>query len=114
MTLLHLTDDELGGVAFLPGLKILSSPFAWLTQLFHPRFQGDIRVNAHGLSEEGATLTRKLIARGVWIDLAHASDASQKKLIPVLAEAGQPLLYSHTALRKYLGAERGISDSQLA
>src|SRR5207244_2903484 len=36
VNLLHLTDDAFGGVAFLPGLHALMSPWAWLKGVFSP------------------------------------------------------------------------------
>jgi membrane dipeptidase len=115
ITLLHLTDDRFGGVAFLSGAKAIASPWAWLTQLLTPERDPDgVRINANGLASEGRTMTEAMLAHHVWIDLAHASDRSQEALVPLLKAKGQPLLYTHTTLRKYLGAERGITASQLA
>lgn len=113
VTLLHLTDDEFGGVAFLNGIRGFASPLAFVKSLFsHGNSQG-IRVNSSGLTALGLEMTHHLIRRHVWIDLAHASDGSQKTLAPILRQAGQPLLYTHTVLRRFLRAERGISDEQL-
>ncbi len=117
VNLLHLTDDQFGGVAFLGGFKNLASPIA-LFRSFFVRTFGDesgkrIRLNSHGLTEEGKVMAQKLIQRKVWLDLAHASDASQADLNSLLNAAGQRPLYTHTTLRKYYGAERGISSKQL-
>lgn len=115
VTLLHLTDDRFGGVAFLAGIKALASPWAWLTQSLSPtRDASGVRINGNGLSDEGRAMTEALLRRHVWIDLAHASDRSQEAIVPLLRTQGQPLLYTHTTLRKYLQAERGITDAQLA
>lgn len=114
VTLLHLTDDHLGGVAFLRGLRALSSPIAWISQLFHPKKDSlGVRTNREGLTKSGRALALKLISRHVWLDLSHASDASLSELTVLLESAKQPLLYTHTVLRRYLHAERGISDSAL-
>jgi membrane dipeptidase len=115
VTLHHLTDDELGGAAFLPGVQGFSTPGAFFTQLFAPLRDPDgVRVNRNGLSERGEALTRKLLARKVWIDLTHAPDRSLERLVPMLRAAGQPVLHTHTVLRRFHGAERGISDRHLA
>jgi membrane dipeptidase len=112
VTLLHLTDDRFGGVAFLSGIKALASPLAWLTQLLMPAYDADgVRINGNGLSFEGKEMAEQLVKRHVWIDLAHASDRSQEALVPLLK--GLPLLYTHTTLRKYLAAERGVTMAQL-
>jgi microsomal dipeptidase-like Zn-dependent dipeptidase len=114
VTLIHLIDDLFGGSAFQEGYKVLSTPWAWFTQLFSPvRDPSGVRINANGLTEKGRALTEALIKRHVWVDLPHASDRAQEALFPLLAKAGQPLLYTHTALRKYMGAERGITTEQL-
>ncbi|HTL11342.1 MAG TPA: membrane dipeptidase, partial [Bdellovibrionota bacterium] len=113
VNLLHLTDDHFGGVAFLRGIMGLASPIAWLRSLFDSNRENGVKRNTRGLTSEGEALAKNLISRHVWIDLAHASDEAQKRLVALHRDAGLPLLYTHTALRKYLGAERGISNSQL-
>ena len=116
VTLLHLTDDEYGGVAFLRGFRAMASPLAWTTQLFHPLYSPDdegIQINRKGLTDRGFKLAQALLKRGIWIDLAHSSDVSQEALIPLLKNAGHPLLYTHTVLRNFHQAERGISEKQL-
>jgi microsomal dipeptidase-like Zn-dependent dipeptidase len=111
---LHLTDDEYGGVAFLKGWRVLSDPLAWLMQLFGDHESEGAKLNPTGLSPEGRALIKKLLDRHVWIDLAHASDQSMGEMISMIREAGQPLLYTHTILRRFHHAERGISQNQLA
>lgn len=113
VTLLHLTDDHYGGAALMRGVFALASPLAWFRQLFHDHRVEGVKVNDLGLTTEGRTLARKLIERQVWIDLAHSPDRAQEELIPMIREAGHPLLYTHTTLRKYLGAERGLAAWQL-
>jgi len=113
VTPLHLMDDEFGGVAFLKGFRAWSSPLAWLRQLFLPRYNEGVRINHDGLTATGQWLLTALLKHHVWIDLAHASDASQAEMISVIKAARQPLLCTHTVLRKYHGAERGISNSTL-
>ncbi|MEK6579105.1 MAG: membrane dipeptidase, partial [Bdellovibrionota bacterium] len=113
VTPLHLTDDHYGGVALLHGFLGLSSPFAWFRSMFvRPDVEG-VYVNSHGLTDEGRTFARALIRHRAWIDLSHASDKSQIELSEMMTKAGQPLLYTHTVLRKYHKAERGISEAQL-
>lgn len=111
---LHLTDDEFGAVAFLRGWRVLSDPLAWLKQLMSPEYGEGVRINHGGLSERGQWLVEKLLARHIWIDLAHASDHSAAAIMPMLEAAHQPLLFTHTVLRKFHGAERGISEAALA
>ena len=113
VNLLHFTDDEFGGVAFLRGFRALASPLAWLRQIFRAPGADGVILNDEGLTERGKQFAQTLINHGVWLDLAHSSDLSQRDLIPMLEKAGQPLLYTHTVLRRYHHAERGISDWQL-
>lgn len=113
VTPLHLTDDRIGGAAFLKGLFVLANPWPWLTHLISPRQAGGVKVNKAGLSEFGKVWVERLIKYKVWIDLSHASDQSQSDLIPLLARAKQPHLFTHTVMRKFHGAERGISSDQL-
>jgi microsomal dipeptidase-like Zn-dependent dipeptidase len=111
---LHLMDDEFGGTAFLKSFRVLSSPWAWLKQLFSPIYIEGVRTNHDGLTDQGRWLTHALLAHHVWIDLSHASDVSAKELIPIILQAGQPLLYTHTVLRRFHEAERGIADWELS
>jgi microsomal dipeptidase-like Zn-dependent dipeptidase len=114
VNLLHLTDDEFGGVAFLPGLHVLASPWAWLKGLFHSNHdENGTKLNTNGLSDRGRAAALAMIKHGVWLDLAHASDAALKDLMPLAAAHGRPLLYTHTVLRKYMKAERGITLAQI-
>jgi microsomal dipeptidase-like Zn-dependent dipeptidase len=113
ITLLHLTDDEFGGVAFLKGFRAMSTPWAFLGQVFHPLYEAGIRLNRNGLTDDGRKMAEKLMNHGVWIDLAHASDASTRELIPLIRARGEPLLVTHTTLRRFLGAERGMADWEL-
>lgn len=115
VNLLHMTDDQYGGVAFMPGFKAFATPWARLTQIFSPAHDSEGHViNANGLSDKGRALAESLIKRHVWLDLSHASDRSQETMVAMLKKAGMPLLYTHTVLRKYMNSERGINDAQLA
>lgn len=115
VTPVHFTDDWIGGTAFLPGVRGIASPWAWLQALATRLVRGGTGplTNPNGLTPAGQRAIEGWLARGIWIDLSHASDQLQAALIPVLASRGQPLLYTHTVLRRHYGAERGISDAQL-
>jgi microsomal dipeptidase-like Zn-dependent dipeptidase len=113
VTLHHLTGDVNGGTAFLKGVWAWSAPYAMLESLRNPDFDGPARLNPNGLTEQGLALARQLMSRGVWIDLSHAPDRSYDVLLEEHRVMGKPLLFTHTALRRYLGAERGIADRQL-
>jgi microsomal dipeptidase-like Zn-dependent dipeptidase len=119
VTLLHLTDDDLGGAAFLRGFRgAIFNPLAWIESFMARAFRERTLAiaelqNDRGLTTKGRELAEKLLARGVWIDLAHASDLAQKSLIPVLTESDRPLLYTHTICREHHHAERALAPWQL-
>lgn len=114
VTFAHLADDHLTGAAFMPGIKRMATPWAAIGSVFNPKHNAEgTLVNPNGLSAKGREVAQALINRGVWIDLTHAPEASQKELIPMMRAAGQPLLYTHTGLRKYRNAERVISLLQV-
>ncbi len=113
VTFAHLTEDEFSGVAMLPSWHVLASPVTWLRSLFKPHRCEGAKTSTQGLTEKGRKLAKKLIKNKVWLDLTHASDESQRELIPMLEAAGQPLLYTHTTLRRHLPVERALADWQL-
>ena len=114
VTMLHLDDDLYGGVAFMSGVKSVFTPVAWFKSLFAPEFDDHVKINSQGLTKRGVKFLHALIEHRVWVDLSHASEKSQRNAIPILLAAGQPLLYTHVPLRRYLGIERGISDIKIA
>ncbi len=116
ITFSHLNDDpDLGGAAFLSGSGAFLNLAPWIHQHVLPSGPKceDTVVNPKGLTDEGKKLARMLVNHKVWIDLTHASDATQRDLIPIMREAGQPLLYTHAVLRKHHGAERGLAQWQI-
>jgi microsomal dipeptidase-like Zn-dependent dipeptidase len=116
VTPLHLVDDEFGGAAFLREFHGLLNFLPYVKSLikWNPTKIENVRINSQGLTERGDWLIEKLIATKTWIDLAHASDKAQMKIISAMARARQPLLYTHTVLREFHGAERGIAQWQIA
>lgn len=115
VTPIHLTDDRYGGAAFMRGILVSFNPLALIRSFFHTlRDEQGVRVNDRGLTLAGTELVRDLLAHRVWIDLSHTSDHSLNDLSALLQAQNQPLLYTHTVLRRYHGAERGLSDQQLA
>jgi microsomal dipeptidase-like Zn-dependent dipeptidase len=113
VTPMHFAQDQFGGAALMPGFAGLASPTAWFQSWFRPLGEGQVRVSQQGMSERARWLIKSLLARGVWIDLSHASDRWQSDAFPLLDAAQQPPLYTHTSLRRYYASERGISAEQL-
>jgi microsomal dipeptidase-like Zn-dependent dipeptidase len=114
VTPVHFTDDRIGGACFMPGLEIVTNPWAALKSLKSPHHDSlGVRTNPTGLRPDGHWLVESLLKRGVWIDLSHTSDATYRDLVPLLRLARQPLLYTHTVLRAHFRAERGITPERL-
>jgi microsomal dipeptidase-like Zn-dependent dipeptidase len=104
----HALDGELGNLDPLvaAGVRMLG--------LVHV-FDNDIGGSAHGLSKGGLTpkgreLIRRMEARGVLLDLAHASPSL---LADAVAAATRPVVVSHTGVRGTCDNARNLSDSQL-
>lgn len=78
-------------------------------------FDNDIGGSAHGvekygLTEKGREVIRRMEARGMLIDLAHASP---KTIDDVLAMATKPVVVSHTGVKGTCDNQRNLSDDQL-
>ena len=114
VTFAHLTDDALSRSAIMKGGQKMANPLAVIdASMKGPRGCYDELLNPNDFPIKGVAIAQLLINRGVWIDLAHSSDRLTKTLIPMIEKAGQPLLYSHTAMREYDKAERYISRALL-
>ena len=112
---LHLVDDRFGGAASLTGYQYLGNPLNASRQALRCASHDSqgAELNPRGLTTQGEALVQALLARGVWIDLTHASEAALLELVPMVRAANQPLLFTHTSLRRYRPAERALSDSML-
>lgn len=113
VTLHHLTEDHYGGASMMGGHKNILIPFTWMRGVFDPHYRDGVQISDLGITEKGLNIAKKLIDRGVWIDLAHAPEKSLDVLIPMLQKIDYPLLYTHMPYRKYLGNERAISSTRL-
>jgi membrane dipeptidase len=81
----HFTDNDIGGSA-----------------------SGDEKM---GLTDKGRQLVRRVEARGMIVDLAHASP---RTVDDVVAIATRPVVVSHTGVRGTCDNARNLSDGQLA
>jgi len=63
-----------------------------------------------GLSEKGREMLRRMEARGMLLDLAHASAAT---IDDACAAATRPVVVSHTGVRATCDNSRNLSDEQL-
>ncbi|MDT5269781.1 MAG: rane dipeptidase [Acidobacteriota bacterium] len=67
-------------------------------------------VNKTGLTDKGREMVRRMEARGMLVDLAHASAAT---ITDVVAVSTRPLVVSHTGVRGTCDNNRNLSDEQL-
>jgi membrane dipeptidase len=63
-----------------------------------------------GLTEKGRELIRRMEAKGMIIDLAHASE---KAMDDILAAANGPVICSHTGVQATCDTKRNLSDRHL-
>ncbi len=78
-------------------------------------FDNDIGGSAHGvekggLTEKGKEMIRRMEARHMIVDVAHAS---AKTIDDVLAIATRPVVVSHTGVKGTCDNQRNLSDDQL-
>lgn len=78
-------------------------------------FDNDIGGSAHGvekygLTEKGEEMIRRMEAKGMLVDVAHASP---KVIEDVLQMATKPLVVSHTGVKGTCDNQRNLSDEQL-
>lgn len=105
MTLVHFTDNAIGGCA----MASIRHPENFHVFGCHTRKDGVV-LNERGLTPFGRDVVRRMIARGMIVDLAHASDRTVHDVLDLTAGDPVPMLISHTAMRAYHPAERNESD----
>jgi microsomal dipeptidase-like Zn-dependent dipeptidase len=114
VTPLHLSNDILGGSAFLGGWKdVFFNPLEYAKSLFRPEYHNGIKINSKGLTPKGKNIVELLIKQKIWVDLSHASHKSYNDISKLLIKAGQPLLFSHALPQEFRFVEAGITDKQL-
>ena len=67
-------------------------------------------VEKHGLTEKGREMVKRMQAKGILVDVSHASD---KTLDDVLAISTKPIVVSHTGVKGTCDNNRNLSDAQL-
>lgn len=104
----HALDGDLNNVDVLfdAGFRMMSPSHF---------FDNDIGGSAHGvekygLTEKGKEMVRRMEARGMLVDVAHAS---AKTIDDVLAMATRPVVVSHTGVKGTCDNQRNLSDDQL-
>ena len=105
LTIAHFVDNGLAAAA-VSDLEHLEN-----FNLFSPRARRDgTMVNTLGLTALGRRVVRHMAARGMVIDVAHASDESIRDVLEATRDRPVPLVLSHTAARSLHPAERNAPD----
>jgi len=105
----HALDGDPANVdaVFRAGVRMISP-----AHFFDTAFGGSAHgVERGGLTAKGREMVRRMEARGVVLDLAHASAATVRD---ALALATRPVVASHTGLRGVCDNGRNLDDGQLA
>ncbi len=104
----HALDGKVGNlqVLFDAGFRMMSP-----SHFFDTEMGGSAHgTRKYGLTEKGSEMIRQMQAKGMLVDLAHASP---KALDDVLAIATKPVVVSHTGVRGTCDNQRNLSDEQL-
>lgn len=116
--------DITAGLLAVEGAHVLENDLANVDVLFDAGvrmiapthfFDNGIGGSAHGsdkggLSSLGVEMIRRMEARGITLDLAHAS---ARTFDDALAVATKPVVVSHTGVRGTCANERNLTDDQL-
>lgn len=105
----HALNDDPGSVDLLAeaGYRMISP-----AHFFDTAFGGSAHgVRRGGLTETGREMVRRMEARGMVVDVAHASEAT---IDDVLTVATRPVIASHTGVRGTFDSPRNLSDAHLA
>ncbi|MEW5741216.1 MAG: membrane dipeptidase [Myxococcota bacterium] len=97
ITVVHFVSTQLGGAAAGQLSKVLFG-------------SSDDPREPLGLTPLGRDVIGRMMALGIVIDLAHASDAFVKDVLDLTEPAGVPVLVSHTGARALNAMERNLPD----
>jgi len=104
----HALDDDPANVDVVAdaGIRMISP-----AHFFDTAFGGSAHgVEQGGLTEKGRDMVRRMEARGVILDVAHAS---ARTIDDALAIATRPMVASHTGVRGVCDNARNLSDEHL-
>jgi membrane dipeptidase len=81
-------------------------------------FDNDIGGSAHGvekygLTEKGREMVRRMEAKKMLVDVAHASAKTIDDVLAMAALSGRPVVVSHTGVRGTCDNNRNLTDDQL-
>ena len=105
----HALDDDPANVDVVAdaGIRMISP-----AHFFDTAFGGSAHgIAQHGLTDKGREMVRRMEARGVILDVAHAS---VRTIDDALAISTRPVVASHTGVRGVADNARNLSDEHLA
>jgi microsomal dipeptidase-like Zn-dependent dipeptidase len=81
-------------------------------------FDNDIGGSAHGverygLTDKGREMVRRMEAKKMLVDVAHASSKTINDVLAMAALSGRPVVVSHTGVRGTCDNNRNLSDDQI-
>ena len=104
----HALDGDVGNVDVLfdAGFRTMAP-----THFFDNEWGGSAHgLNKTGLTERGREMIRRMEARGMLVDVAHAAP---RTIADVLAIATRPVIDTHTGVRGTCDNQRNLSDEEL-
>jgi microsomal dipeptidase-like Zn-dependent dipeptidase len=104
----HALDGDVNNVDVLfdAGFRMMAP-----THFFDNEWGGSAHgLRKTGLTEKGREMVRRMEARGMLVDVAHASAAT---IDDVVAVSTRPVVVSHTGVRSTCEGTRNLSDEQL-
>ena len=103
----HALDDDPANVEVVAdaGFRMMSP-----SHFFDNAFGGSAHgIEKGGLTDAGREMVERMEARGMLVDVAHASPAT---IDDILSIAGRPVVASHTGLRGIADNTRNLTDAQ--
>ncbi|MEG3181113.1 dipeptidase [Sphingomonas sp. LT1P40] len=113
-----------GGLLSIEGLQNLEGKLTNLDRLYDAGFRmaglahffdNDVAGSMHGVAKGGLTplgrqVVRRMEARGMIVDIAHAS---RKSVADILAMARRPVVSSHGGVQAVCGVNRNLTDAEI-
>ncbi len=113
-----------GGLLSIEGLQNLEGKLTNLDRLYDAGFRmaglahffdNEVAGSMHGVAKGGLTplgrqVVRRMEARGMIVDIAHAS---RKSVAEILAMARRPVVSSHGGVQAVCGVNRNLTDAEI-
>jgi membrane dipeptidase len=93
------------------GLRIVGLVHTWHNELASS--SGDREEQPFGLTEAGKAFAREAVRQGLLLDVSHASDRAARDVFAVAAEAGAPVVATHSNARALANHPRNLADAEL-